>query len=250
MKKEKKKRKIKFGGILVIILLIYILLSVAYYIWKMPIKNVIIEGNYYLKDNYIINYLDINNDSIFKIRKSKIKKKLLELDLVSNAKIRKNYLGKLYITIEEEKILFYNWNNKKIVLSSGKEIDKNDNYLGVPTLINYVPDDIYDELLIKFNKIDREIISLISEIEYNPSEINGKVVDSKRFLFRMNDGNVVYINTTNIEKINSYLELYEAIVNKNGDVRGCLYLDSNSENKHFNNCKETKVEETEESETE
>ena len=52
----------------------------------------------------------------------------------------------------------------------------------------------------------------------------------------MNDGNNVYINTINIEKLNNYLSIYEAIVSKNGDITGCLYLDSNSENNHFNNC--------------
>ena len=29
--------------------------------------------------------------------------------------------------------------------------------------------------------------------------------------------------------------------NKNGDTKGCLYLDSNSENNHFNNCEEDKI---------
>ena len=54
----------------------------------------------------------------------------------------------------------------------------------------------------------------------------------------MNDGNIVYINTINIEKYNNYLEIYEALINKNGETNGCLYLDSNSENKHFNICDE------------
>ena len=143
------------------------------------------------------------------------------------------------------KILFYNWSNKKIVLSSGKEIDYNKEYLGIPTLINYVPDEIYEEFINKLNLIDRETISLVSEIEYSPSTVNDKVIDDKRFLFRMNDGNTVYINTINIEKFNNYLEIYEVIVNKNGNVTGCLYLDSNSENKHFNNCESNPIVEEE-----
>ena len=31
------------------------------------------------------------------------------------------------------------------------------------------------------------------------------------------------------------------IVNKNGEVKGCLYLDSNSDNNHFNNCESNPV---------
>lgn len=237
MNKKNKKRKIRLRGLLVILLGIYLIITCAYYLFKMPIKNIEINGNQYYKDNYIINYLNLDNTSIFKVSKSKIKKELLKLDLISDVKIRKNYLGSLTLDIKEERILFYNLSNKKVILSSGKMIDDN-NYLGIPTLINYVPEDIYQEFVQKLSKIDSKILKLVSEIEYSVSMVDNKVIDDKRFLFRMNDGNTVYINTINIEKINNYIEIYEAIVNKNGDVKGCLYLDSNSDNNHFNNCEE------------
>jgi len=239
--KKGKKRKIRLRGLIVVLLLLYLIGTCLFYVWKMPIKNIEVEGNFYLKDNYIINYLDIADESIIKVSKKHIKNKLLELDLISNVKIKKNYFGKLYIKIVEDKILFYNWNNKRIVLSSGKEINYNKEYLGVPILINYVQDEVYDEFVQKLNEIDREILSLVSEIQYSPSVVDDKIVDDKRFLFRMNDGNIVYINTINIDKFNNYLEIYEVIVNKNGNVTGCLYLDSNSENNHFNNCESNPI---------
>ena len=237
MKKNKKKR-IRFKGFIVLILIIYLLGSFIYYLWQMPIKHINISGNYYFKDNYLINYLKLENSTILKVSKKNIKNKLLKLDLISSVKIKKNLLGTLSIEVVEDKILFYNKNIKKIVLSSAKEIDNNYEYLGVPTLINYVKDDVYKELINRLISVDREVLTLISEMEYSPSEINGKIVDDKRFVFRMNDGNIVYINTTNMEKINNYLEIYAGISNKNGYVKGCLYLDSNSENKHFTLCNE------------
>jgi len=239
--KKSKKKKLRFKGLLVILLVFYLLGTCIYYIYKMPIKNIYIEGNYYLKDNYIINYLSLNDKSVLSVSKNKIKNNLLELDLISDVKVRKNYFGKLYIELIEDKILFYNWNNKKIVLSSGEKINYNKDYLGVPTLINYVPDNIYDDFVDKLNTIDKEILSMVSEIEYSPSVVNDKVVDDKRFLFRMNDGNIVYVNTINIEKFNNYLEMYEYLANKTGEVKGCLYLDSNSENITFNKCDGNKV---------
>lgn len=247
--KKSKKKKIRFKGLLVIFLFIYLIGTCLYYLWSMPIKKIEIDGNNYLKDNYIINYLDIDDESIIKVSKKDIKNKLLELDLISNVKVKKNYFGTLYIELVEDKVLFYNWNNKKIILSSGKEISYNKDYLGIPTLINYVPEEVYEEFIEKLNTIDKENIALISEIEYSRSMVNDKIIDDKRFLFRMNDGNVVYINTINIEKFNNYLDIYEVIVNKNGLVKGCLYLDSNSENNHFNNCESNPVveEEVEES---
>jgi len=244
-KDKKKKKRIRFKGLLIVILFFYLIFSGLYYLWSKPIKTINIEGNYYLKDNYLIDYMDIENESIVKLNKKEIKNKLLELDLISDVKISKNYLGKLNIELVEDKILFYNWNTKKIVLSSGSEIEYNKNYLGIPTLINYVKDTIYENLIDRLDLIDKEILSLVSEIEYSPSRVNDKIVDETRFLFRMNDGNTVYINTINIEKLNSYLSIYEAIVSKNGNVSGCLYLDSNSDNNHFNNCESIVVEDGE-----
>lgn len=239
--KKSKKRKLRVKGLLVLLLVVYLMGTCIYYLWKMPIKNIEIEGNFYLKDNYIINYLEIDNKSIVNINKKKLKNKLLEIDLISDVEIRKNYFGKLTIELTEDKILFYNWNNKKIVLSSGNEIDYNSEYLGIATLINYVKDDVYNELIKGLNNIDKEILALVSEIEYSPHKVNEKIVNDKRFLFRMNDGNIVYVDTINIEKFNDYLDMYEVIVNKNGDVNGCLYLDSDSENIHFNNCESNPV---------
>jgi len=240
-KNIKKRKKIRFQGLLIVVLFFYLIFSCLYYLWMKPIKKIEIEGNIYLKDNYIKDYLDINNVSLLKLNKKEIKNKLLDIDLINQVKINKNYFGKVTIKVEEDKILFYNWNNKKIILSSGKEIDYNKNYLGFATLINYVPNDIYKDLVNKLNGIDTDILSLVSEIEYSPSYVGEKTVDENRFLFRMNDGNAVYINTINIEKLNDYLEIYEAIVSKNGKITGCLYLDSNSGNNHFNSCENMEV---------
>lgn len=246
VQENKKKRKIRLKGLLIVILFCYLLFSCFYYIYISPIKNINIDGNYYLKDNYIIDYLDIDDISLIKLNSKSIKEKLLNLDLISEVKIERNIFNKLNIKIIEEKILFYNWNTKKLVLSNGKEIDNTNEYLGVPSLINYVPNDIYEKLVEGLQKIEKETISLISEIEYSPSIVNEKVVDDTRFVFRMNDGNLVYINTINIEKMNSYLNIYEAIVSKNGNVTGCLYLDSNSDNNHFNTCESLEIDSGEE----
>lgn len=238
---KKKKKKLRIKGLLIIILFLYLISTGIYYLWSKPIKNINIIGNTYLKENYIIDYLNID-ESILKIKKKDIKNKLLNLELISDVKVHKNYFGILTIEVEEEQALFYNWNTKKIVLSNGSEIDFNKEFLGIPTLINYVPDSVYEKLIERLVLIEKNILSLISEIEYNPSIVEDKTVDETRFVFRMNDGNNVYINTINIEKLNSYLNIYEAIVNKNGNITGCLYLDSNSDNNHFNTCESPVVE--------
>ena len=232
---EKKKKKIRFKGLLIVILFVYLVLSCVYYLWTRPIKYVNIEGNVYLKESYISDYLSLEDTSIMKINKKDVVEKLILHPLISDASVKK-VGNKLNIVITEEKILFYNLNKQKLVLSNGEECD-NESILGIPSLINYVPLDIYTEFIEKLTVVDHEVLSIISEIEYNPSIVNGKTVDEKRFLLRMNDGNTVYINTINIEKINNYLSIIEAVLNKSDIKKGCLYLDSISTNNHFDDCK-------------
>ena len=244
MEKKKAKKKIRFGGILVLILFGYLLFSLVSYLAKMPIKQIEIKNNYYLTDDYIINLLDLNNKNLLEFSTHRAKKKLNKEDLVITSDVKKNIFGKIVIDVNEEKILFYNWNNKKIILKT-EEIDYQDTYLGVPALINYVPSDVYKEFVKKYSELDRNIIAMISEIEYDPDKLNDVVLDETRFLLRMNDGIKVYVNVYNLKKMNNYLEIYDAILKNNSPKNACLYLDSNSKNYIYGSCDKVTIESSE-----
>jgi hypothetical protein len=66
-------------------------------------------------------------------------------------------------------------------------------------------------------QVDDNIINHISEIKYDPNE-----VDEGRFLLTMTDGNYVYLSINKFDSINSYI----TIMKKFQDKRGILYLDS------------------------
>ena len=244
MEKKKAKKKIRFGGILVLILFGYLLFSLVSYLAKMPIKQIEIKNNYYLTDDYIINLLDLNNKKLLEFSTHRAEKKLNKEDLVITSDVKKNIFGKIVIDVNEEKILFYNWNNKKIILKT-EEIDYQDTYLGVPALINYVPSDVYKEFVKKYSELDRNIIAMISEIEYDPDKLNDVVLDETRFLLRMNDGIKVYVNVYNLKKMNNYLEIYDAILKNNSPMNACLYLDSNSKNYIYGSCDKVTIESSE-----
>ena len=226
MSKKKVKQKLNKKGIIVLILTLYLLIMAFYYVFSLPVKNILVTGNKTLRDEDIISASGITlNSKIFLLNKNKISKNIESLSTIKNVKIKRNITGKLKIVVEEQDILFYNVLSSSYVLSDGTEVSSVKNNIGIPTLINYVPKDIYISLLKKIQNIDLDTFYLISEIEYQPDIKNNVTIDANRFLFRMNDGNYVYINLANFNNLNKYEEIYATL---DDGVKGVLNLDSNS----------------------
>ena len=221
--KRVKKRKLNLKAVLILLLVIYLIVMLLYTIFTMPIKNIYITGTNLLTDNEIIEAAEIKNyPAIFKTSKKKLIKKISNLELVENVEVKKTLTGKITIKIKEAIPLFYNRNTNKVVLSNKKEVSPNRKYLGIPTLINYVPNDILNDFIEALGAIDSDIIKMINEIEYSPDMSNDIMIDEYRFLLRMNDTNHVYINIINIERLNDYEKIFATV----GDLHGTIYLDS------------------------
>lgn len=235
MVKKRKKLRINVKGLIILLLIIYLIVMLFYTIFNMKIKNIYILNTNILSDNEIIEVAKIKDyPEIFKINTKKLTNNIKQLDLVSDVKISKNIKGVLTIDIEEAKPLFYNRNNDLVVLSNKKEVKPNESYLGIPTLTNYVPSDIYNDFIEAFTNINSDIIKMIDKIEYNPDISEDVVIDKNRFLLTMNDGNLVYINTLNIKRLNDYISIYSSISSSLNNQKGILYLDSYlSENNLF-----------------
>lgn len=223
---KKRRKKVRLSGLIFLILLIYLIGVSIYYIIKLPVKNIKIEGNNLLTEGEIIQTIGLEDSfPMIKFTKGYLKDKFESLPLIDTFSIKKNIKGQVTIKINEAKVLFYYERENKLVLSNEKTIEDENRYLGFPTLVNYVPSDVYHNFINNFSKVDKDIISMISEIEYDPDKYNDVILDGERFLFLMNDGNKVYINVVNIEKMNKY----QSVVSKT-DMKGTLYLDSSSNN--------------------
>ena len=221
--KRVKRRKLNIKAVIILLLIIYLIVMFLYTLFTMPIKNIYIIGTNLLTDNEIIEVAQIKDyPAIFRTSKSKLEEKIKTLELVEDVTITKTITGKLTIEVQEAIPLFYNRNTNKVVLSNKKEVNNNAKYLGIPTLINYVPTDILNDFIDSFQEIDSDIIKMINEIEYNPDISNDITIDEYRFLLRMNDTNHVYVNIINIKRLNDYEEIFATV----GDLHGTVYLDS------------------------
>jgi len=214
---KRKKRKFNVLKFLVFVLSIYLIYYLISYMISVKTKNIVILNNNYYNDEIIIETAKIENYPRFlMLSKSKIKKRLLKLDLIEEVKVYKKYGYVLTIDVIEKKILFYN-KDKNMYMCSDNNYYTLDSAKGIPTLINYVPEKIEKKFIQKFKELDVDIISKISEIEYSKTSY-----DEERFLLYMNDGNLVYINVKNLNTLNKYIKIVSSLDNK----KGILYLDS------------------------
>lgn len=219
MKKNKKKKKLNIIKLLVFILIFYIIIYSIYSLFNMKIRNIVIKGNTYLKDYEIIEQANIKDyPPMLTLNKNKTINKLKEIDLISDATIKKSFDFTLTIEIVEKKIILEYDNN--YYLSDGSKIKGS--YLGTPTLVNYVPEGTLKKFLNEMGKLDYDIINSISEIEYSPTKnSDGNITDEDIFIFKMNDGMIVYISTDKLDIMNKYQKIYASL----GDKKGILHLD-------------------------
>ena len=227
-KKVKKRIKIKLLPLLMVIFIgVLIYLSCLLFV-NLPIKNIYVSGNSVLKDQEIIEITGISEyPSFIETSNQHMISELKKNPYISNVSIKKKIWNEIHIVVQENIPFFINTNNK-VVLSNGSEVELSDK-IYVPTLINYVPDIKYEELIKKINKVKIDIWHLVSEIKYEPTE-----QDKDRFALYMNDGNLVYLTLTKFDKLNYYKD----IINEFNCQKGVLNLDSGN---HFeikkDNCK-------------
>lgn len=218
MAKKKKKRVLKVKNICIILIILLLIIVSGYYLITMPIKNIYIKKNSIISDDEIIESANLYNYPSFLLtRKSQLSKQIKKNKYIKSVKISKKIGNILEITIDEYKSIAIT-KEGKIIIETGKTLENTYNLSDIPILINEISDkNIYNNFSNKFSKINTNILRQISQIEYSPIE-----VDPDRFILYMNDGNIVHITLTKIEKLNKYNKIKDALEGK----RGIIYLDS------------------------
>ena len=209
-----KKRKLNIKRTLFCLVFLFLFVQLIKSIINIPIKNIYVFNNQILTDQEIIEIAEIQNyPPTLKNLSFLIESRLNKNVYIKDAKVSKKHFTEVNIEVSENYPIFINRISNKTILLDGSAVDK---IFPIPTLINIVPDTKYHLFVEKMGLLDREIISRISEIEYDPND-----VESNRFLFYMNDGNYVYLTLDKFPSINSYVDIIKNFENK----KGILYLD-------------------------
>lgn len=210
----KKKRRLKVFNIFLFLVILLLLYLGCYFALKINITNIYVVNNSILSDQKIIEEVKISNyPSIIKNNSYVIEKRLKKNKYIIDADVSVKWLTQVHINIEENTPLFYNVSLEETVLKDGSTTK---DIFNVPVLINYIPDTIYEEFIKEFSKLDDSIKVKISEIKYDPND-----VDEERIHLTMTDGNYVYLTLDKFDAVNSYISIIKNFSNK----KGTLYLD-------------------------
>lgn len=214
MKKAKKKRKLKKLRLLFLLLVIAGISFAFIKLFDVRIYSIKIKGNKILTDQEVIETAKLEDyPSFFETLSYTIKKRLLKNNYIESVKVTKGFLS-VNITIKEKKILYIDKEtNYKYTYNSKFKDDKS---ICVPYLIGSVPESKMKRFIKAMNKINSDMICQMSEIKYDPNDI-----DEDRYYVYMNDGNSVYLTVNKFDKINKYNTILEKI----GKQNGTLYLD-------------------------
>ena len=218
MKKVKKKVKLKFIPLLLMFLILVMLFFLFKHISKIKPSLILIRGNELLSDREIINegnlrefkYFSFNNTSKEKLEKNypNLSFEIKEIEknkIIKKVDIKRKFLFTIEVTIEEKKVILYEKTSSLYILEDNEKVKINKN-IEVPVLNNKIINTVEKSFINKFSLLNKSVKYRISEIFYQPTEY-----DSALFLMYMKDGNHVYVNVSNLEKLNHYDKTVESI---------------------------------------
>ena len=155
-------RKIRYKRLLIFIFIIIIILVFLLKLFFLRITNIYVSGNSYLSDQSIIESAKLSNypSAIFTFPNS-IKSNVKKNKYISSVNVKKKGLTKVYISVVENRPLFFDDILKKTVLMDGS---RTDDLFNVPILVNSVSDEIYTDFLHELSIIDIDVFNAVSEI--------------------------------------------------------------------------------------
>lgn len=213
-KTKKKKRRLRVGRLILLLLIIGAISFSCYKFIDVPIRSIEVTGNEILSDSEIIKTATLDNDpSFFSVISILVKNKLKENPYIKDAKVSKGFLS-VKIKVKEKKVLYIKKDTGEKVMTDS--VSKDEKEVCAPFLTNEVPAKKQSRFIRAMNKLNKSIICQMSEIKYDPNDI-----DSDRYYVYMNDGNSVYLTVNKFNKLNKYNTILENI----GKQNGTLYLD-------------------------
>ena len=210
-----------------------LVLIIIYFIGDISnVKALRISGNVIYSSNQIEKIANISYSSKNILYPSFFIEYLLKKDpLIKNAKVKKTFTGGVYISVEEEKIIGYYQQGDVyyILLGDGSSLEMDDDNINLITspYINGLSNTQRSELCTIFEKLDKEEISMISEITtYSTS------YDQNMLQVVMADGHIVRSTYKGMSLLSSYKDILKGL----DSSLQCIYLVEETNSSYSQKC--------------
>lgn len=225
-----RRRLLRFVGLLIVALLVF-----AYFSSDISkVKTLTVENNMLYSDDQILEKAGLDYQSSYILNPGfLIKMRLKEDPLIKDVSVTKTWGGGIMVSVEESLVIGYLKNAPQTLLVQGigkfnaKDLSQL-NAVMIPRIGGFTDEQLtmLDEA---FEKVDKEVMPLISELEPYVTSYDENMVQ-----FVMIDGNRVTTSMKGIEMLNSY----RSVLKELEGTHVCLYMDDISGNifKEVDDC--------------
>ncbi|MEK3764895.1 cell division protein FtsQ/DivIB [Solibacillus sp. FSL K6-4121] len=229
MKKRRRRRtNLKFLA-LVTVFLFVIMILLYFQLPYSDIKKINIKGAQLKEDTFYIEQTNLNiDDSLWGFKIPDVQQKIAQHEWVKSVEVRRKFLNEVEITVEEwQKVAyiskdgeFYPMLDNGVVFNEPNAIVPID----APIFLKFEDESLRKKLLKELAKLKPEVLSLISQINANPSE-----ADPYSITLYMNDGYEVRADANTLaEKLNYYPSIVAQIENEEVFEKGVVDIEVGS----------------------
>ena len=229
MKKRRRRRtNLKFLA-LVTVFLFVIMILLYFQLPYSDIKKINIKGAQLKEDTFYIEQTNLNiDDSLWGFKIPDVQQKIAQHEWVKSVEVRRKFLNEVEITVEEwQKVAyiskdgeFYPMLDNGVVFNEPNAIVPID----APIFLKFEDESLRKKLLKELAKLKPEVLSLISQINANPSE-----ADPYSITLYMNDGYEVRADANTLaEKLNYYPSIVAQIENEEAFEKGVVDIEVGS----------------------
>lgn len=237
--KMKRRAKVIFSLILIMIITIILCSSPIFYI-----KNIVVEGNEHLSDDKIISLSGLQlYTNIFKFNKKEVKENIKENAYIEKIEVKNKYPSTVEITVEERvaKYMLQFADSYVYINNQGYMLEISNEKLEIPILIGFTTDLSNIKAGNRINVEDLKKMDIVIKI-FEAAKSNGlgelitkiDISNEKNYTIILeSEGKTVYLGdcsdlNTRILYLKSILEASEG---KTGEI--FLNIDLNSQNAYF-----------------
>ncbi|MGN7477239.1 cell division protein FtsQ/DivIB [Solibacillus silvestris] len=228
--KKRRRRRTNFKFLALVTIFLFIIIILLYF--QLPysdIKKIEIKGAQLKEDTFYIEQSNLNiDDSLWGFKISEVEQAIAQHEWVKSVHVQRKFLNHVQITIDEwQKVAYISKDGEFYPMLDNGAIFNESNAIvpiDAPIFLKFENEAIRKKLLKELAQLKPEVLSLISQINANPTE-----ADPYSITLFMNDGYEVRADANTLaEKLNYYPSIVAQIENEETSEKGIVDIEVGS----------------------